>query len=404
MAQAYGSELASRVRDDLLHLAPDLLRWHLPRVGPDGLLRPGLTIALARYRAERSWGAAGSIDLVVRTAPAWADSGQRVSLALWGGARTAPGLHPHPRPDRRFRLDLHRHLWDARRTGELRTRAGADPADPAAFAPDFLDAVPAAGCAIDRWADEARILLEYEGRQENTFLVRLGGRQRVIAELADSELRLVTGYPVGALSALPMLPDAATWTLPDLELLRTGVLSAGQLHPLVAAALAPDAVRDESDWKNTGVGRPELVDCRGELHRLGLVDGVLSALDHDPAEIHREELLAALTGTPVPCLQVIDQAHRHPDCLTGVRERLAHGDTAGALTIIDNLLGPAAALRDGTLRDELEAVAEQRNIYGRFRSGPHEPALVPPPRTAEARRARARRTHRGRDRRNASPS
>src|SRR5918997_362161 len=42
-------DLAVELRDDLRHLAPDLLRWHLPRIPPDGLLRPGLTAALARY-------------------------------------------------------------------------------------------------------------------------------------------------------------------------------------------------------------------------------------------------------------------------------------------------------------------------------------------------------------------
>src|SRR5258708_30684674 len=48
VAGTHGRELARRVRADLRHLAPDLLRWHLPRIAPDGLLRPGLTIALAR--------------------------------------------------------------------------------------------------------------------------------------------------------------------------------------------------------------------------------------------------------------------------------------------------------------------------------------------------------------------
>src|ERR1044072_5498961 len=49
VARDHGRELASRVRSDLRALAPDLLRWHMPRIAPDGLLRPGATIALARY-------------------------------------------------------------------------------------------------------------------------------------------------------------------------------------------------------------------------------------------------------------------------------------------------------------------------------------------------------------------
>ncbi|MFK4104972.1 hypothetical protein ACI2L1_33845, partial [Streptomyces sp. NPDC019531] len=119
VAGAHGRELASRVRADLRALAPDLLRWHMPRIAPDGLLRPGLTLTLARYEAEGS-----AVHLVARTAPAWADSGQRISLALWSRSSDAV-RHPHPRPNRRFRLDLHRHLWDAGRVGELRERAGA---------------------------------------------------------------------------------------------------------------------------------------------------------------------------------------------------------------------------------------------------------------------------------------
>ncbi len=49
VARDHGRDLATRIRADLRHLAPDLLRWHLPRIAPHGLLRPGLTIALARY-------------------------------------------------------------------------------------------------------------------------------------------------------------------------------------------------------------------------------------------------------------------------------------------------------------------------------------------------------------------
>ncbi|MEW5633403.1 hypothetical protein AB1388_43710, partial [Streptomyces hydrogenans] len=57
--------------------------------------------------------------------------------------------HPHPHPGPRFRLDLHRHLWDATRAGELRDRSGADllPALPAA-----PDDPPGPGWAVDRWA------------------------------------------------------------------------------------------------------------------------------------------------------------------------------------------------------------------------------------------------------------
>ncbi|MFI9407099.1 hypothetical protein [Nocardia sp. NPDC052316] len=389
VACRHGPELAGRIRADLRSLAPDLLRWHMPRIAPDGLLRPGLTIALARY--ETGCGSARFLYLVVRTAPAWADAGQRISLALWDGSTA--GRHPHPRPDRRFRLDLHRHLWDARRVGELRVRSGAEghhtPLDP-----ELRTAITGFDhCAVNRWAAEGEILCQAEGRTTTTFVVRYGAKRRLVLDLAAADglrtLRIASEYPTGAMSVLPVLPDAATWVLPDLALLRAGAITPDRLHPLVASALVPGYSPDAPQAPDSTGER--LVECRGEQHRIGLVDGVLAALDHDPAELRREELLAALSGTPLPCLQAIDTAHRQPDWLSGVRERLDHGDIAGALAVVEGLLGPEALLRDGALRDELDAAARRRIVHGLFRAGLSEPGTgrVPP----RSRRSRDRRAH-----------
>ncbi|MGW7411080.1 hypothetical protein [Streptomyces sp. NPDC054863] len=382
VAHAYGQETAARIRDDLRALAPDLLRWHMPRIAPDGLLRPGLTVSLARYG---DFGA-GALHLVVRTPPAWADAGQRMSLALWDGSHGTGDRwrypHPHPHPGRRFRLDLHRHLWDVRRADELPLRAGSG------VAPEPSDVLPDGHrCAVDRWAAEARILLLADGlTSTDAVRVRVGGRQLLLEPDGDeraqapriSEVTAGRGTPRSVPASLPLLPDAATWMLPDLELLRTGAIEADRLHPLVSSALAPLMPRDHSARTpdaasgappDRGTGDPHLVDCRGARHRIGLVDGVLAALDHDPGEIRREELLAALTGTPLPCFQAIDEAHRNPHCLTGVRERLDHGDIAGALAVVEGLIGPGALMRNGPLRDELEAAARRRISYGLFRAG-----------------------------------
>ncbi|MBF6355009.1 hypothetical protein IU449_10710 [Nocardia higoensis] len=391
LARRHGHEVAARVEDDLRCLAPDLLRWHLPRVAPEGLLRPGLTIALARYGpsdSESSCRTASSVALVVRTAPAWADAGQRISLAVWD--RSCAGPHPHPRPNRRFRLDLHRHLWDVRSVGELGIRSGAAQFDTSRGIDPALSAIAPDGSAVDRWVAEAGILLRAEGRQTGALRVRFGGRREVVVELSVDRdrlpaLRIAEAYPRGAVSALPVLPDAATWVLPDLELLRAGAITADRLHPLVASALAPDCPRPGAARRAEEASSRQLVRCRGEQHRIGLVDGVLTALDHDPAEIRREELLVALTGVPLPCLRAIDRAHRRPDCLDGVRERLDHGDTDGALAVVEGLLGPGAVLRDGPLRDALEAFARQRTTYGLFRAGLTGPGPI---------RSDARRAHR----------
>ncbi len=339
----HGTFLVDRLRADLRSLSPDLLRWHMPRVAPDGLLRPGLTVCLVRY---------GDLRLVVRTPPARAGGGQRMSLALWEGgpAERHPHPHPHPRPGRRFRLDLHRHLWDAGRSGELAARADAG------------------------WAAEAERLLRAEGRgPRGAFVVRLGARERVVRELFgpdDSHVpacRPVSRTPPSreALSALPLLPDAAVRVPPDLELLRAGLVTPGELHPLVGAALAPGGspercVPDSVD--------PHLVPCRGETHRIALRDGVLTAVDHDPEQLRREALLVALGGPGLPCLRAIDEVHHSPEALPAVRERLLHGDAVGALHVLEGLLGTRAVLREGPLREELRSAAERRVGHGLYRA------------------------------------
>ncbi|SER27372.1 hypothetical protein [Lentzea albida] len=464
VSRARGRPLAQALRADLRHLAPDLLRWHFPRVGPDGLLRPGLTVSLARYADDE-------VHLVARTPPAWAAAGQRISLAVWApsGVLAGAGGHPHPRPDRRFRLDLHRHLWDARRTAELTERGGSG-GDPG-------------GRALDRWGEEAALLVRADGVEGSSVAVRLGSRKWVVldgsgcgatdaeppgpqdrvqprhhdsgcgatdsgplgprdrAEASrdnsgcaapnpeplgpqhriqprrDDSGRGATdseppdprhraeprrdssgcaapnpeplasrGTPATSRPALPILPDAATWTPPDLDLVRAGLITADRLHPLVASALIPPEPRPAPTGNPYSTTSSRLVDCRGATHEIGVVGGVLVPLDHSPDEIRREELLVALGGNGLPCLRAIDAAHRHPEDLPDVRARLAHGDVAGALAVVEGLLGPDALLRTGPLRDALETAARRKVVHGLYRAG-----LVqgPAPSTEERRRQRA---------------
>ncbi|MFE1014818.1 hypothetical protein ACFW4M_26490 [Streptomyces sp. NPDC058794] len=401
VAKHHGTDLVARLRADLRRLAPDLLRWHMPRIAPDGRLRPGLTLSLARYRTPGT----PVVHLVVRTPPAWADAGQRMSLALWDGSRLGTaGHHPHPRPDRRFRLDLHRHLWDAVRSGDLSRRCGAaGPAHGPTAGPAPHDH-PEGPWATGRWAAEAEHLLRAEGLPRGAFTVRLGARNRTVFELVapdDSHVptlrRLRGPVPTQAIAALPVLPEAAVRVPPDLELLRAGLITAERLHPLVAAALpapgappVPGAARGAlPEGSAAGSGDPHAVDCRGEVHRIALRDGVLTAVDHDAGQLRREELLVALGGPPLPCLRAIDAVHRSPEALPAVRERLAHGDVAGALTVVEALLGPGALLRDGPLRDALRSAASRRVDHGLFRSG-----LVPVHPAARA--ARSEEGHRPR--------
>ncbi|MFC3572423.1 hypothetical protein ACFOZ0_03795 [Streptomyces yaanensis] len=387
----HGTDVVTQLRADLRRLAPDLLRWHMPRIAPGGRLRPGLTLSLARYRSS----GATPPQLVVRTPPPWADAGQRMSLAVWeGSGNGVPGHHPHPHPDRRFRLDLHRHLWDSVRSGELARRCGGGGA-PSMAPPDrstapgrpVLPVLPVlpdrpdrptvqdSAWAVTTWAEEAELLLRAEGRTRGAFTVRLGAQGRAVLELvapddshAPTFRPLREALPPQEVAPLPVLPEAAARVLPDLELLRAGLVEAERLHPLVAAALAafgPAPVACPASEP----GDPHRVECRGEVHRIALRDGVLTAIDHDPAQLRREELLVALGGPALPCLRAIEAVHRNPEELPAIRERLGHGDFAGALAVVEGLLGPGAVLRDGPLREELESAAARRIDHGLFRAG-----------------------------------
>ncbi|GAB2839867.1 hypothetical protein GCM10022221_44070 [Actinocorallia aurea] len=400
----HGTEFVTRLRADLRRLAPDLLRWHMPRIAPDGRIRPGLTISLSRY------GGSGTmpVQLVVRTPPAWADAGQRMSLALWEerGSGDVPRRHPHPRPARRFRLDLHRHLWDSSRCGELGRRCGADaapvPAPPdrphppawlnGSMQPDSSN-VDDHSWASAQWAAEAELLLGAEGRTRGAFTVRLGARDRRVLELVAPDDSHVPTFrplrevlPPQVVAALPVLPEAAVRVLPDLALLRAGLVAADRLHPLVAEALSA-AGAESTPGPEPLPGDPHRVECRGDVHRIALRDGVLTAIDHDAAELRREELLVALGGPALPCLRAIDAVHRDPQALPAVRERLAHGDVSGALAVVESMLGPGAVLRDGPLREALESAAARRLDHGLFRSGlrPVHPAATRPERRSRVR-------------------
>ncbi|EFE65184.1 conserved hypothetical protein [Streptomyces viridosporus ATCC 14672] len=205
----------------------------------------------------------------------------------------------------------------------MRLRAGADRPAGSAADPDPPGPLPPGHhCAVDRWADEALVVLRDAGRTTGPVTVRVGTRQRLRLALAEGgegraapAPRIGPAPTDGSAPALPVLPEAATYVLPDLELLRTGALEADRPHPLVASALLPGRAPTGPPRAPVPAGAPQLVECRGARHRIGLVDGVLTPLDHDPDEIGREEPPAALTGTPLACLQAADRAHRRPGCL-----------------------------------------------------------------------------------------
>ncbi|MEV4507432.1 ankyrin repeat domain-containing protein [Dactylosporangium sp. NPDC049525] len=110
LKRAHGAQVAADVDDELRHLVPDLLRWHLPRRPADGLLRTGLRLPLALFPDAHA--------LVARP-PDRLDRPQRIALRFERLDGTAVG--------RRDDALLHlRDRWDSRRTARLLARCGGE--------------------------------------------------------------------------------------------------------------------------------------------------------------------------------------------------------------------------------------------------------------------------------------
>ncbi|MDN3354147.1 ankyrin repeat domain-containing protein [Actinomadura sp. DC4] len=393
------------VEDDLLHLAPDLLRWHLPRIlGGRTTMRTGLTIALRGY--------AGARYLHVTT-PTMADGPQRLRLSY--------GRIDHADISGVHHWSTLRHLWDVRHTGALLERCGggdrppfldadgtsraagdlptADPgpADPAAHAEwvtslhergEIEAAFAAAGIELDpaplvfNWYGEItmrRVLekpalalttLEPEVRRlteegiGRRFLIRCFWGSGVLLENRERDrgllVRAVRSEETGG---TPILPEAAWRRLPDLDVLRQGDADPDRLHPLVRAALFP--LREDPAGP-AGPPDPQLpapvrVRCRGEWHEVCFQDGALG-MPHSEDEQRREQAMRAFGGAVAGCFAVAQAMTsgegRLPKALKEQRRelyaRVQHGDTPGVLALLDAGVDPR--FRDGRRRTLLHAL------------------------------------------------
>ncbi|MFD9030865.1 ankyrin repeat domain-containing protein [Streptomyces sp. NPDC059567] len=408
IADRYGPDVAARVADDLRHLVPDLLRWHLPRnLGGHTTLTPCRRIVLASY------GRSGPV-LSVTTSP-----------MLAGPQRLPLHFGPVPAPDLLHGLTYAtedwtaaRRFWDDRHTGELRYSAGSagsgrlpflrpdgtplsaeelpaeDPgtADPAARAEwvavlqargHHAGAYAAAGLDLDltppprgprsyreldvtqligsstpdltRVAPEIR-LLERAGRGTRFRVpVEWRGHLRIELDAADAEgaPARVVGRERDQEDGVPLLPGYAWQRLPDIGLLRAGRIRPEDLHPLVTAALFP--------WAGTTVGppgprtpAPVRVRCGGAWHQVESRGGVLD-IPHTEQERQRELALRAFGGTVTGCFAAqhawTSGEGRLPRALREQRRELfqhvQHGDTPAVLALLDAGTDPRVRDRMG---------------------------------------------------------
>ncbi|XVQ08380.1 ankyrin repeat domain-containing protein [Spirillospora sp. CA-255316] len=416
VARDHSPLLAELLADDLAHLVPDLLRWHLPRA-----LHGRTTLATHRAVVLADYDLALKGEDVLNVCcgcpshclyvltPTLVDGPQRLRLAFG-----TPPAALVSRTVRRTDWTRLRHLWDARHTAGLLAHAGGGERVPF-FHPDgtpltghelphadpgpddpvrltewitlFQDegrveaAYAAAGFALDLSTEEigvhgdpedilrrlpaapARVRAESaaRGRGRNVpFLIPVPGRfPRCVrvqaAPDADGLTRLVVR--VGLRKPREWadeLPEAVWRRLPDLDLLRSGLIGPEELHPLVRSALFPARPAPAGP-----VGppvpegpRPVRVRCRGRWHEVRVRDGVLKG-PHSDEEYARERAVRALGGEVAGCFAVQrewgERGGRLPKALRAQRETMflcvQHGDAPGVLSLLDAGFDPH--VRDG---------------------------------------------------------
>lgn len=362
----WGYDVAAALEDDLRHLVPDLVHWHLPRVlGGRTTLAPNRTVLLARYRPVKAARSPRSTPYLHLTTPPMTEGPQRLTLHFRQvGNEEAPGAFGPLTEDWRYA----RHLWDARHTAELRERCGgrerppffhpdgrpldpdelptADPGPGDAVARaewttllhqrgEIRAAFAAAGIEADltvpddgpRWyrADPEPVLgrlalnhtrLEPEVRRladegvGDRFRIVGDWRTHILLEPAGPRAGLrVRAVPRDEAKDVPLLAEALWRRLPDLDLMRAGGVEPEHLHPLVREALFP-ALRVPDGTAGPpapAAPAPVRVRCRGAWHEVGFrKDGVHGVLrvPHSDEEQQRERALRAFGGAVAGCFAV----------------------------------------------------------------------------------------------------
>ncbi|MGW0752277.1 ankyrin repeat domain-containing protein [Streptomyces sp. NPDC002587] len=369
VAARYGASVAGAVEEDLRNLAPDLLRWHLPRgLGGRTTIATDLRILLASYGGDDG-------PTLSVTTPVMTEGAQRLRLhcapvvpTKWN-RYTGRGFVPED-------WTAVRPFWDARRASELGARFG-DPEgrteriDLLRAQGDTAAAYEAAGVECDltvpapqpyqrpldpealfgRMPIDLTRLVQEVGRlvaagageryriaaDWRTFLLlETGGPDRLRARFTEREEALT----------VPRLPRYAWQRLPDLELVRTGRITPRELHPLVAAALFPGAGPAVGP-PGPAEAEPVRVRCRGEWHEVRSRGGVLD-LPHTAEEQQRERAMRAFGGAVSGCFAVQQTwttgEGRLPRALRDQQRELflraQHGDTPGVVALLDAGVDP----------------------------------------------------------------
>lgn len=407
VADQHGAETAARLETDLQHFAPDLARWHMPRH-----LCGRTTLSTNRHVLLAAYGDPPTVGPYLHITTPQADHGpQRLTLGfgdldahtdnwlparhLWD-VRHADELRGRcGGPDR---VPFHRADGTPAPIDEL-LAADPGPGDPAGRAewvytlydrgnltracdvagilmdktrpakagefgnldppslPEVLAKYPLALSVLEPWARD----LAAAGFGDH-FQIRSGDFTELILELHPH-----IGFGEGLFHQAPIrrglriclpayeeledfspLPDACWRRLPDLDLLRIGYITPGELHPLVSASLFPARAPKPTDGPPGPLPlSPARIQCRGEWHEVCFRDGSLQ-VPHSEEEARREKALHAFGGPIEGCFAVRETwrsgTGRLPDELRIQRDellsRVQHGDTPGVLWLLDTGLDP----------------------------------------------------------------
>jgi hypothetical protein len=388
----------------LAGLAPDLLRWHLPRalggstelaseksyvLAPDIPVGPGTPVLVARVPPR----VPGADALILEAMPAGEIDGDLI----------------FPVPP---------HLWDARRAAGLGAAARPSTVVAAGDLSACLEAWAAAGWLFgdDETGDwqprDLGLLSRLDPVLTAGELRRVTGQfgRRSWAIWADhyreelrfradgDQLRITPGWNVPSqpnpLRAVPCLHPGLLRPSVDLDLVQHGLIDRGDLHPLVRDALFPPAAAPASDapdgrgtaqhapdgkapdgkapdgkapdGKAPAAGRPRIVPawfgdeelirvrCGTGWHRIRVRNGRLTLPEHTETERRRERSLRALGGTSGGCFNAElawngGGDEPPPKRLRAYRRdlwlRMRHGGTRTVLELLDAGMDPH--IRDG---------------------------------------------------------
>ncbi|MFC6020768.1 ankyrin repeat domain-containing protein [Plantactinospora solaniradicis] len=410
VAREHGRRQAERIEVDLAALAPDLLRWHLPRTLGGRTSLATHQQWLLSVREDRIQGTDAALVLHV---PKVVDGSQRLRLTVGPAADEQGGRRDLPPV---FWSPAHLHGLAAAHGGSTHRLPGFEPdgrvrpfeaypttvgpADPASRA-EVFDRHLAAGELVSAWAAAG---VDLDPRQPDTYrygkaidaaaagalvpvgldaeMARLHVRYGVSEVVIGDRWRFVVGVrrrDDGTLAASflgyerehfsrPRLASVVHGRPVDLELVRHGLLDPAALHPLVRQALFPQApaglpARDERLDLRLEVP----VRCGTEWHTVVHADGRLDLPSHTADEVAREQVLRTLGGPVSGCFAAAHAWHgsggRLPRPLRHLRrdvlQRIQHGGSAALTALLDAGLDPRLVDgRGGTLLHHMRAVRD----------------------------------------------